>query len=425
MVGVRSDSPHVNGFQAMPALVAVSVLASIYTAGCLHGAPTRAHVVAMLPVAMAWGLLVSWLCPRLPAMSTGIVLATAMAVRAPLVGTPPLLSDDLWRYLFEGSAMLSGNNPFVSSPSELSHLAPEWADKVNHPELTSIYPPAALLWFQVLAYLGSSTAAQGATALADSATAALLAHSSNRRGIGSWPGIAWALHPLPVIESASNAHLEPLACLALVLALSQSERMQGAWLALAAGVKLLPLLLFPTWLRSQPSRNNWQGAMAVLALLVAVSLPVLGAGPGLFDSLGTYASHWSFNSLGMTVLQPIAGTYTRPMLLAIGALGTMAVVAWRRDLPTVALGVGTLFLCTSPTAHPWYALWVLAPSLWLGHRAWLYGATGLLASYAVLFTWDPVSGGWTEPWWLWIISWGWILVAWPWEALSGRAARAD
>ena len=83
--------------------------------------------------------------PFLPALRAALLLA--LLWRIALVFTPPLLSSDVNRYVWEGRVQLHGGNPYAWSdrPS-----APQWQglrDSVyaglNHPSYTAIYPP---LW---------------------------------------------------------------------------------------------------------------------------------------------------------------------------------------------------------------------------------------------------------------------------------------
>ncbi|MEM9862802.1 MAG: hypothetical protein AAF938_14360, partial [Myxococcota bacterium] len=90
-----------------------------------------------------------------------------------LAGVPaalalPVLSDDVYRYLWDGHVLLSGVDPYAHAPASppLAGLRDaDWA-RINHPVLATIYPPLAQglfalgrllggVWaFKVLALLG-------------------------------------------------------------------------------------------------------------------------------------------------------------------------------------------------------------------------------------------------------------------------------
>src|SRR5262249_40072484 len=72
----------------------------------------------------------------------GAVFAVALAARAALLPAPPSLSDDIYRYAWEGRVLLHGGNPYRQSPLDPalaglrdSRIFPG----VNHPELATIY----------------------------------------------------------------------------------------------------------------------------------------------------------------------------------------------------------------------------------------------------------------------------------------------
>ena len=124
---------------------------------------------------------------------------------------------------------------------------------------------------------------------------------------------------------------------------------------------------------------------------------------------------------------PLLGTATRPLLALAGA-GAVAWAWWRHREPLGAWAIaGTAFVLLTPTAHPWYVLWALVPSLIRGRWGWAAAAVPLLGSYAVLGHLDVVTGAWQEPWWLPWITWGpalgCLLAEAAWRAGPGAPGR--
>jgi len=379
------------------------------SASLLHQAPTRTHAAAVLALGLGWGLtaLGAALMSRGRTLAPWIVLVLALGVRLPLVGTPPLLSDDVYRYLWEGLVLLSGGNPFVTPPAELPGLDDGLRALVNHGQVPSAYPPLALLWFALLRATGLGVAgAQAWTLLADLAVVGALLYGRK----GTWPTVLYALHPLAALESAAGAHIDvpAVACLAWACVLAERR----SWLApllgvLGGGVKLFPALILP----SLAWRTRWSRAILGLALgTLAVglaALPIAGAGWALLDGLGAYAAHWEFNGLLFTPLTwvvepPIA----RMVLIPLGGLAVLGAAIGLRDRPAWAwLVVGAAFVALSPTVHPWYGLWVVVPALLCGRWSGAAVGVSLLGAYGVLSGYDPLTGAWSEPPWLWAITW--------------------
>lgn len=376
------------------------------SATLLHQAADRTDAALIVPLAWIWGFtcLLAAFKLRRAALNPVLVIGLAIAVRAPLLGTPTLLSDDVYRYLFEGHVLNAGVNPFLYPPASLPGLLDEVRSLVNHPEVPTVYPPLALLWFRLLDATGAGVGgAQALAALADVFVVGALLRSGGRARLGA---LIYALHPLPALESASSAHLEAPA-LAFLAWASTSARLGPALAILGAGVKLFPALLLLPFLARSGWRWGLLGVSAALLTLFALAWPVLDAGPALFFALTNYTKHWSFNGLIWPWLAVLLGGGTaRLLLLGVGA----AVGLWslwrglRRPL-LVWLILGTAFLALTPTAHPWYGLWALTPALFLGRWGWAVAGVAILGSYGVLSSYDAESGAWSEPVWLWFLTW--------------------
>lgn len=376
----------------------------------------------MVPVAIGWGAWVVALTPRFPIATLMVVGACALLVRAPLVGAPPLLSDDLYRYLWEGMVLNRGLDPFATAPAALPGIDDALRAQVAHPEISSIYPPLALWWFRGLALFGTPSAAQAAAALCDVALAVAIAAVAGPR-----MGLLYALHPLPALESAVGGHLEIPAILLTVCAvlLARRSRPVEAFVIAAAGmlVKLFPLLLLPSLATLLPREHRMRtiGAAALLAVLAA--FPLVTISPVLLAGWSTYTSTWEFNGFAFRLVEPIFGLAARPFLVACGLQAILLAMAIRpRDPVRVWFVAGTAFVLLSPTVHPWYVLWALVPDLLVGRRRWAAAGLPMLASYLVLATFDPATGSWTEPPWLWWVTWPPALLL---LAIGSGSARND
>lgn len=332
------------------------------------------------------------------------VLLAALAVRLPLLASPPTLSDDVYRYAWEGWLTLHGGNPYLTPPA----VDPGAMDHpvrllVNHPEVSTIYPPVALWLFAALAALSPTALVfKAAMGVADALTAAALAGALRARGRSTAGAWLYALMPLGAVEAAGSGHLEAAAvcCLALSLWAWSAGRAGLGFAVAGALLKLLPGVLVPSLWRRRP----WLLLLGLGVGLVA-ALPFREAGPHLLRGLGTYVEHWSFNASGFRALGWLLGPVledprqVRLVALLLGALAVLRSWWTLRDPARVALWVGGAFVLLSPTVHPWYLLWVWVPSLLLGVRSWTVLALLAPLSYAALQSYDPATGTWQEPAW--------------------------
>jgi len=133
-----------------------AALTMVFAAGfaTLHD-PVGAYPVLMLLVAVggAGWLLGASRADRANPGALRFVLALALIARLLAVLPAVPLSDDLYRYLWDGRVANAGIDPFAYPPSapELAALRDDrvWPN-VNHPEVPTIYPPVAQLAFRVM-----------------------------------------------------------------------------------------------------------------------------------------------------------------------------------------------------------------------------------------------------------------------------------
>jgi len=404
-----------------------SVLLAIISAFSLVAlGDLRSQAWPAIAVLLVWGVAVVAL-PR-PRWGLTALLLVAVLLRTIVLASPPTLSDDLFRYLWEGQVVWGGGNPFLHAPAD-----PVWASRagdpilaaVNHPEVSTIYPPLALQLFAVLSQIAyDPLSIKVFMGLCDVGIVWVLADVLVGRGRGLDAAWLYALHPLGTVEAAGSGHLESLAILLVLLAVRGWDRGGSglSWAALGALVKLLPAVLVGVLWRRRP----WLLLPAAAVALLSAS-PFLDAGALLFRGLDTYAEHWSFNAGLFQFFEAMLGTYARPVAMAVGAAVTLGALVRYRDPARVMLWVGGAFVLLSPTVHPWYIAWVWVPALVCGVRGWTVLATLVPVSYAALASYDPASSSWEEPSWpIWVQYLPLLLVLlWEWSRQLTRPGPWD
>ncbi len=278
-----------------------------------------------------WRLPGSDLSPKHLAIAIGL---TALATRLPLTLATPLLSDDLYRYVWDGRVAHAGINPFLHAPASdaLAHVrdAEIWP-LINHPEIPTIYPPAAQALFHLNAFLGGGLTLLrlllvACEAAALGATGWLLASSKNPTR-PPWSSralllafAAYALNPLVAIETAWSGHVDAVAFGTLAAALAIWTTRSSPRAAIAAAVTLgvsasakflgllvLPLLFFAP-APAGASRAQAHARRVIVALVTPLVLagsygPYADAGKDLFAGFGTFAARWRSNDGGFRVLE--------------------------------------------------------------------------------------------------------------------------
>lgn len=373
-----------------------------------------AFLLLLVPSALA-----AWLLPRVPADGSTflVVLLVAAGARAVFLPVDPGLSEDVYRYLWDGRVQVSGANPYGVAPEDpaldgveagIPHDA-RVRSRLNHPEISTVYPPLLQHWFALAARLAGGVLVWKALLLiAELLVALLIVRALEHLGRDPRAVLLWLWHPLPVVEIAWNGHAEVLAVLPFlwcaVLLLEGRRAVAGVALGGAIAAKLLPIGYGLVLLR----RGGVAAGLAAVATVAWLALPFAGVDLGAAAAgLGEYAGSWYFNDLlfrplgALLGLDPedrsAAGTGALRMGLA-GAWVAVSVAVSGRPPLVAALWTMGAFVLFSPTVHPWYLLWVLPFAAILGDRAWWLLAGTVLVAYEVRIDFLR-AGVWEEsPW---------------------------
>ena len=322
----------------------------------------------------------------------------AVLFRLGLIFQPPFYSDDLYRYLWDGHVQAAGHlNPYRYAPADpaVAGLRIDALARVNHPEIPTLYPPVAQIFFAAVAALGGSVPLlKSLLVLCDLAGIQVIRAMLRRVGANEGRVALYAWSPLVVAEVAGNGHIDVLAVLLFFLGIhliiEARWRVSTTVLGLAVGAKLVPLAAFPALARRVPARYWWFAP----AVMLGITLPYLGAGSSLGLGLWEYAGRWRHNDSlfaillgGLEAAHPTQALKTAifwlqqrlgdsdaiqvlyrsvyPVYLArwcAAALwGALALEVFRRRLPPVrgSFILIAAALLLSPTVHPWYVLWIV------------------------------------------------------------------
>lgn len=370
------------------------------------------------------------------------IFAAGILFRVVLLPADPTLSDDVYRYVWDGRVQAAGVNPYRYAPADdaLSHLRDDVVHpRVNHPGVPTIYPPAAQLLFGAVARVWPSVFAMKIVVVGFDLLCAWFLVGLLRR-FSQRPGqvLIYLWNPLLVVEGAGMGHVD-VAAAALMMAALLYLHVDGfgrsaSALALSFLTKLfagclLPViwrwtawahLPEPTW-RSRlvalvDPRRVWPVGvfMGVSALL---TWNYADAGRGMLVGLTTYARHWEFNSPVYDGLRWVMDDDTARQVI-VSVFGAIVIVlTFARRVPPVQAGyfLTGAFLLLTPTLHPWYALWILPFLAFYRRPAWVAFTLLIPVSYHVLIQYQA-TGVWEEAMWpRWVLFGGfgltWILDA--------------
>lgn len=346
----------------------------------------------------------------------GVIWGFAILFRMLFLFTEQSLSDDVFRFVWDGNLLSQGINPYaqaVNSPLLNRYDIPLRA-LVNHDWMASPYLPAAQLLFLFVTVIApESVISFQITAVILDLTIGWLVFDSLRRLSISPAGVfIYLWNPLIISEFTNGAHVVDawmilLVMLAFWLMIRASNfphrenlfnlgtviEMAGATLT-----KGLPALLVPIFLR----RWRWKWTFVYVGVvLTALAVFALGAGwgiigplngTGVFGAMRIYMSWWNFNSGLYHWLEVSLSGYQTPgavppeavgqELILVARLITSSAIlfitiltgwwAWRLDSPQRAdyltrtltlirlsiIPIGGYLMLTH-TLHPWYVAFIL------------------------------------------------------------------
>jgi hypothetical protein len=393
----RSEAGRRAGLE-LTALGTGLVLAMVLMARLASWAHQLGTFQSLYVVAFTFFALAVALARRVTVARAGLLVFTvAAAARLALLPVTPTLSDDIYRYLWEGSVAARGLDPYRHSPADPGLAALRDSvihPRINHPELATIYPPLSIAGFALVSKLSPTVPAMKSwVILHDLALILVLLAWARARGAnGAWV-IAYAWNPLVLVEYSGSGHHDPVALVWLVAALMWAERHPTrAALALSVGVltKLAPVVALPFLWRRWP----WRARLWVLAVVGAGLTwfwsETRGGSSGLTAYLGTWANNeLAFHYLSRLVPDPWLARWVAAALLILLAIA----VAWRHawEAPRATRFVARAGFLLSPVAHPWYLGWVLALEPLAPSAPWLLLSLTAILSYGVFAS--PREGG--------------------------------
>ena len=334
-------------------------------------------------------LLASYYAVRRASDSTAnrdLVLVFAIAMRVPFLATEPILSDDIFRYVWDGRVQHAGINPYIYAPDaeELAFLRNDLYPGINNKDIPTIYPPA-MEWafYGMIAISESLFFMKAFFVLCDLALIFVLSGILRALGLNPVRAVIYGWSPLVIVEVAGSGHNDALAVLGLFAAqwalLRHRDVLGMALLTLSGLAKVIGYALAPLFLRAVRAR-----ALVAMGLVTFVlTLPYASAGGLAFRGLTQYGLRWRSNDSLFHVLFALTGSLDTAKIIVAATLVTMVLVLVflnARPLRSSYLTVGAILLLT-PTVHPWYLLWV-APFLAIYvSPAWLYLCLSVGLSY--------------------------------------------
>jgi hypothetical protein len=345
--------------------------------------------------------------------------------RLSLLFLVPNLSDDVYRFIWDGRLTAGGINPYTFLPEEVlsdPEIADEgisWAlyelfGKNTH----SSYPPLNQLFFAAAAFIfpksifGSIMLIRLLILGFEVGNIILIRRLLLDTGKPAGLGLLYVLNPLVILELIGNLHFEGIMVFFLLLGLRYLNRgkFYQAGMALGLGIltKLLPLLLLPfLWFRFR--KNGLRIILAALLITATGFLPFSGflSASGFLDSLALYFYKLEFNAsiyflvrqvgywiAGFNIIW-VAGPFLGLTALLLIFYFSFSRSAGKLQTAEVWMWILMIYMAFTTTLHPWYIITPLALSLFTVYRF------PLIWTFLIFLTYEGYTGTGYEPdYWL-------------------------
>ncbi len=328
-------------------------------------------------------------------LSVYYFIGLGILLRIILIFSFPSLSDDIYRFIWDGNLAVHGINPFNHSPSyfienqsNIPGITQELYDNLNSPNYFTVYPPvcqaifAVSCWIFPESWVGSAMVMKIFMFAFECGTIILLVKLIEHFKLPIKNVLLYALNPLAIIEIMGNLHFEGAMIFFLLLAIwiLIKNRLVLSALAVAFSIasKLLPLIFLPFLIKRLGWKKSLQyfGIMGIVLLLLFS--PLIN---GIFiqnfgESLDLYFQKFEFNASIYYLLRWLFKIITGYNQIAIigpvlGIIILFGIIffAIKEQNPdfkplfkAMLFGI-CLYLFLATTVHPWYVLLPLVLSI--------------------------------------------------------------
>ena len=345
----------------------------------------------------------------------------ALILRLVFIAALPNLSNDFYRFIWDGRLLVEGLNPYLYTPElflqgEQAALIPEGQrlyegmGSLNGHHYTC-YPPVNQLGFFLPALfysdnlLGSTILMRLFIMLGDVGLwwfgPKLLKHLKlNPKAI-----FLYLLNPFIIIELTGNLHFEGVMLFFLIWSVYLLFTQKWAWsaviMALSISVKLIPLIFLPLILRKLGFKKAMVYYVICLGLTALLFAPFISSEfvANFMSSINLYFQSFEFNASVYYIIRAIGFEVTGyniihqvgkvlPLIIISGVL----LISWLRknenekNFMSSLMWILFLYLALSTTVHPWYIAVILLLSIFTKFRFPLLWSFAIVFSYSAYIT---------------------------------------
>jgi len=344
--------------------------------------------------------------PSYRASNLQLLIGLGILIRFILVFTLPNLSDDFYRFIWDGRLLNHGINPFLELPSyyinnglHSDFLTLDIYQQLNSQNYFTVYPPVlqAVFWLATWLFsnsiLGSVIIMKLVLLACEIGSILLIIRLLAHFKMPKYQVLFYALNPVVMLELVGSIHFEAMMIFCILLAIWLLVKGYWATSAIAMGVavvsKLLPLMFLPFLIK----RLKWKSiryyivvGITVILLFLPLLNPVFIA--NISESIGLYFQSFEYNgsiyyvlrwlgfqTAGYNIISYLSPWLSLSVALLIFIIALKVKESGFKYLPQNILFALTIFYLLSTTVHPWYITSMVAfasltrfryPIIWSG-----------------------------------------------------------
>ena len=335
-------------------------------------------------------------------------------LRVLLIASLPKLSDDVYRFIWDGRLLLNFEDPYKYLPAHhlgqgLIGITQGLYDQLNSPDYFTVYPPLNQVIFFISTLFSPGSIVWSVVILRvimivfELGNISLIRKLLRHYKLPQAYGLIYVLNPLVLFEVTGNLHFEGIMVYFLLMAIWQYEQgklhKSAIFFGLSVATKFLPLIFLPLLLRKIGFKKTMIYGLIVGATLSVTFLPLINTAHiwAIKDSIELYFQKFEFNgsiyylarwygfeTAGHNI---IAKSGKWMMYATMATIFLYSLISKKKDWPRQMVWVWTLYLLFATTVHPWYIIPLLAVAVFSKVRF------PFLWSYLIFLTYANYLGG--------------------------------